>query len=126
MKEGEGGERARARGGKTQKKGEKVKKGVAQLLMTYELVRKRLNPDLSILGVVLTMYDSRNRLWQVKNEVRKAFSQHLFQTIIPRNVRLSEAPSFGKPIITYDIKSRGAEAYLQLAQELVQKKADDT
>jgi chromosome partitioning protein len=93
--------------------------GVAQLLMTYELVRKRLNTELEILGVVLTMYDSRNRLsWQVKNEVRKAFPQHLFNTIIPRNVRLSEAPSFGKPVINYDIKSRGAEAYLALAQEV--------
>ncbi|WP_316896461.1 AAA family ATPase [Pseudodesulfovibrio indicus] len=93
--------------------------GIAQLLMTYELVRKRLNPGLDILGVVLTMYDSRNRLsWQVKNEVRKAFPQHLFETIIPRNVRLSEAPSFGKPVIDYDIKSRGAEAYLALAQEV--------
>jgi chromosome partitioning protein len=93
--------------------------GVAQLLMTYELVRKRLNTDLEILGVVLTMYDSRNRLsWQVKNEVRKAFPQHLFDTIIPRNVRLSEAPSFGKPVINYDVKSKGAEAYLALAQEV--------
>lgn len=93
--------------------------GIAQLLMTYELVRKRLNTELDILGVVLTMYDSRNRLsWQVKNEVRKAFPQHLFETIIPRNVRLSEAPSFGKPVINYDIKSRGAEAYLALAQEV--------
>ncbi|MBU1248487.1 MAG: AAA family ATPase [Proteobacteria bacterium] len=97
--------------------------GIAQLLMTYELVRKRLNPDLLILGVVLTMYDSRNRLsWQVKNEVRRAFPQHLFEVIIPRNVRLSEAPSFGKPVITYDIKSKGAEAYLTLAQEVVQSK----
>lgn len=93
--------------------------GIAQLLMTYELVRKRLNPDLKILGVVLTMYDQRNRLsWQVKNEVRRAFPQHLFEVIVPRNVRLSEAPSFGKPVITYDIKSKGAEAYLKLAQEV--------
>ncbi|CCH49450.1 ParA family protein [Pseudodesulfovibrio piezophilus] len=94
--------------------------GIAQLLMTYELVRKRLNTNLEMLGVVLTMYDSRNRLsWQVKHEVRKAFPQHLFETIIPRNVRLSEAPSFGKPVINYDIKSKGAEAYLALAQEVV-------
>ena len=98
--------------------------GIAQLLMTYELVRKRLNTDLGILGVVLTMYDSRNRLsWQVKNDVRKAFPQHLFETIIPRNVRLSEAPSFGKPVINYDIKSKGAEAYLALAQEVVKSTA---
>lgn len=97
--------------------------GIAQLLMTYELVRKRLNTSLEMLGVVLTMYDSRNRLsWQVKHEVRKAFPQHLFETIIPRNVRLSEAPSFGKPVINYDIKSRGAEAYLALAQEVEKSK----
>ncbi len=97
--------------------------GIAQLLMTYELVRKRLNPDLKVLGVVLTMYDSRNRLsWQVKNEVRRAFPQHLFEVIVPRNVRLSEAPSFGKPVITYDIKSKGAEAYLHLAQEVAKSR----
>lgn len=99
--------------------------GIAQLLMTYELVRKRLNPELDILGVVLTMYDSRNRLsWQVKNEVRKAFPQHLFEVIVPRNVRLSEAPSFGKPVINYDVKSKGAEAYLALAQEVVRSKTE--
>ncbi|MBN2139978.1 MAG: AAA family ATPase [Desulfovibrionaceae bacterium] len=97
--------------------------GIAQLLMTYELVRKRLNPDLDVLGVVLTMYDQRNRLsWQVKNEVRKAFPQHLFEVIVPRNVRLSEAPSFGKPVITYDIKSAGSVAYLALAQEVARSK----
>ncbi|GAB7021622.1 ParA family protein [Salidesulfovibrio brasiliensis] len=96
--------------------------GIAQLLMTYELVKKRLNPDLDILGVVLTMYDARNRLsWQVKNEVRRAFPENLFEVIVPRNVRLSEAPSFGKPVINYDIKSKGAEAYLALAQEVVRK-----
>lgn len=101
--------------------------GIAQLLMTYELVRKRLNTELEILGVVLTMYDSRNRLsWQVKHEVRKAFPQHLFETIIPRNVRLSEAPSFGKPVINYDIKSRGAEAYMALAQEVVKSSTSKT
>lgn len=97
--------------------------GIAQLLMTYELVKKRLNEDLEVLGVVLTMYDQRNRLsWQVKNEVRRALPQHLFEVIVPRNVRLSEAPSFGKPVITYDLKSRGAEAYLQLAQEVANNK----
>jgi chromosome partitioning protein len=99
--------------------------GIAQLLMTYELVRNRLNPGLKVLGVVLTMYDLRNRLSrQVKNEVRKAFPDRMFETIIPRNVRLSEAPSFGKPVITYDIKSKGAEAYLALAQEVVKRKAN--
>ncbi|WP_319777595.1 AAA family ATPase [Maridesulfovibrio sp.] len=96
--------------------------GVAQLLMTYELVKKRLNPDLTVLGVVLTMYDKRNRLArQVKNEVRKAFPDSLFETIVPRNVRLSEAPSFGKPAISYDAKSNGALAYLSLAQEVVKR-----
>lgn len=99
--------------------------GIAQLLMTYELVKQRLNQDLEILGVVLTMYDSRNRLsWQVKNEVRRAFPQHLFEVIVPRNVRLSEAPSFGKPVISYDIRSRGAEAYLALAQEVAKAGGD--
>ena len=93
--------------------------GIAQLLMTFELVKKRLNDRLEVFGVVLTMYDQRNRLSrQVKNEVRKAFPDKLFETIIPRNVRLSEAPSFGKPVITYDIKSKGAEAYMALASEV--------
>lgn len=96
--------------------------GVAQLLMTYELVKKRLNNDLEVLGVVLTMYDRRNRLArQVKNEVRKAFPDSLFEAIIPRNVRLSEAPSFGKPVILYDAKSTGAQAYISLAQEVVKR-----
>lgn len=93
--------------------------GIAQLLMTYELVKKRLNDRLEVFGVALTMYDIRNRLSrQVKNEVRKAFPDKLLETIIPRNVRLSEAPSFGKPVITYDIKSKGAEAYMALASEV--------
>lgn len=94
--------------------------GIVKLLQTYEQVKKRLNPGLSLLGVVLTMYDVRNKLSrQVKNEVRKCFPDHLFETVIPRNVRLSEAPSHGKSIIHYDIKSKGAEAYLALAKEAV-------
>lgn len=97
--------------------------GVVKLLHTFELVKKRLNPSLSLLGVVLTMYDTRNKLTrQVKNEVRKCFPDHLFETVIPRNVRLSEAPSHGKSIIHYDIKSKGAEAYLALAKEVVLRK----
>jgi chromosome partitioning protein len=97
--------------------------GIVKLLHTYELVKKRLNPSLSLLGVVLTMYDMRNKLTrQVKNEVRKCFPDHLFETVIPRNVRLSEAPSHGKSIIHYDIKSKGAEAYLALAKEVVLRK----
>ncbi len=100
--------------------------GLSQLLMTFELVKKRLNPELRVLGVVLTMYDQRNKLsWQVKHEVRKALPQHLFEVIIPRNVRLSEAPSFGKPVITYDIRSSGAEAYMALAQEVSRSKVRD-
>lgn len=94
--------------------------GVVKLLQTYEQVKRRLNPNLSLLGVVLTMFDVRNRLsHQVKAEVEKCFPDHIFQTIVPRNVRLSEAPSHGKSIIHYDIKSKGAEAYLNLAKEVI-------
>lgn len=94
--------------------------GIVKLLQTYEQVRKRLNPNLHLLGVVLTMYDARNKLTrEVKNEVRRCFPDHLFETVIPRNVRLSEAPSHGKSILHYDIKSKGAEAYLGLAKEVV-------
>ncbi len=94
--------------------------GIVKLLQTFDLVKKRLNPSLALLGVVLTMYDVRNKLSrQVKNEVRKCFPDHLFETVVPRNVRLSEAPSHGKSIIHYDIKSRGAESYLALAKEVV-------
>ncbi len=94
--------------------------GIVKLLQTYEQIRKRLNPKLALLGVVLTMYDVRNKLTRdVKNEVRKCFPDHLFETVIPRNVRLSEAPSHGKSILHYDIKSRGAEAYLALAKEVI-------
>lgn len=97
--------------------------GIVKLLHTYELVKKRLNPALNLLGVVLTMYDTRNRLTrQVKNEVRKCFPDQLFETVVPRNVRLSEAPSHGKSIIHYDIKSKGAEAYLALAKEAIMRK----
>jgi chromosome partitioning protein len=96
--------------------------GIAQLLRTYDQVRKRLNPKLRLLGVVLTMYDGRNKLNRhVKREVWKCFPKLYFQTLIPRNIRLSEAPSYGKPVLTHDIKSRGAEAYLSLAQEVVRR-----
>lgn len=94
--------------------------GIVKLLQTYEQIKRRLNPNLSLLGVVLTMYDIRNKLTrEVKNEVRRCFPDHLFETVIPRNVRLSEAPSHGKSIIHYDIKSKGADAYLGLAKEVV-------
>jgi chromosome partitioning protein len=96
--------------------------GIAQLLRTYEQVRKRLNPRLRLLGVVLTMYDGRNKLNRhVKREVWKCFPKLYFQTLIPRNIRLSEAPSYGKPALTHDVKSRGAEAYISLAQEVVRR-----
>jgi len=97
--------------------------GIARLLHTYGLVRRRLNPRIRILGVVLTMYDKRNRLArQVKNDVRKTFPEHLLETVVTRNVRLSEAPGFGKPVISYDIRSKGAEAYLMLAKEVARRK----
>lgn len=97
--------------------------GIVKLLHTYDQVKKRLNPDLELLGVILTMYDARNKLArQVRSEAERCFPDHMFQTLIPRNVRLSEAPSHGKSILHYDIKSKGAEAYLQLAREVVKKK----
>ena len=93
--------------------------GIVKLLQTFELVKKRLNPGLNLLGVVLTMYDARNRLTrEVRDEVQRCFPDHLFGTVVPRNVRLSEAPSHGKSIIHYDIKSKGADAYLNLAKEV--------
>ncbi|MBQ4085218.1 MAG: ParA family protein [Clostridia bacterium] len=94
--------------------------GVGQLMNTLMLVRKRLNPELKVEGVVLTMYDSRTNLSeQVADEVRRYFKDHLFKTAIPRNVRLSEAPSHGQPIHQYDAKCAGAQAYLALAKELI-------
>jgi chromosome partitioning protein len=97
--------------------------GIVKLLQTFDQVKKRLNPGLKILGVVLTMYDIRNKLArQVKNEVRKCMPDLLMETVIPRNVRLSEAPSHGRSIIHYDVKSKGAEAYLALAKEIILRK----
>lgn len=94
--------------------------GLSQLLSTIELVRARLNPRLELEGVVLTMYDARTNLaFQVAEEVRKHFHQKVYQAVIPRTVRLSEAPSHGQPILRYDPKSRGAEGYQQLAQEVM-------
>lgn len=96
--------------------------GLGQLLNTISIVRFRLNPDLDIEGVLLTMYDSRLRLSnQVVEEVRKHFDKKAFKTVISRNVRISEAPSFGKPVILYDALSMGAKNYLELAQELIQR-----
>lgn len=94
--------------------------GLSQLLNTVRLVQKHLNTHLEIEGVLLTMLDARTNLGiQVIDEVKKYFREKVFQTIIPRNVRLSEAPSHGQPIITYDPKSRGAEVYIDLAKEVV-------
>jgi chromosome partitioning protein len=96
--------------------------GLSQILRTIELVRSGLNPDLEIQGVVLTMYDKRNNLSdQVATEVRTYLGAKVYQTVIPRNVRLSEAPSFGLPAILYDHKCSGSEAYIMLAQELMQR-----
>ncbi len=96
--------------------------GLGQLMQTIELVQSNLNPDLSLLGVVLTMNDARTNLSsQVIEEVKKYFGKDVFDTIIPRNVRLSEAPSFGKPIVTYAPSSRGAKAYKELAKEVIER-----
>lgn len=94
--------------------------GLSQLMNTVELVKNNLNPTLKLDGVVLTMFDARTNLSiQVVDEVKKHFRQKVFQTIIPRSVRLSEAPSYGEPIITYDPKSRGAQVYFDLAKEVI-------
>jgi chromosome partitioning protein len=94
--------------------------GLGQLMRTISLIRSRLNPSLSIEGILITMFDGRNNLaHQVVREVQNHFGNRVFRTIIPRNVRLSEAPSHGKPVILYDIHSKGAESYLNLAKELL-------
>ncbi|MGE7623394.1 ParA family protein [Viridibacillus sp. NPDC096237] len=94
--------------------------GLSQLLSTVRLVQKHLNHQLTIEGVLLTMLDARTNLGlQVIEEVKKYFQDKVFKTVIPRNVRLSEAPSHGEPIIVYDAKSRGAEGYLELAREVI-------
>ena len=96
--------------------------GVAQLLNTVERVRDMLNPGLEIEGIALTMYDERmNLARQVAEEVKSHFADKVYKSVIPRNVRLGEAPSFGKPIILYDIRSRGSEAYVNLAREFIQR-----
>jgi len=96
--------------------------GISQLVNTIDRVRDLLNPSLEIEGIVLTMYDDRMNLSkQVAEEVRTHFGPKVYETIIPRNVRLGEAPSFGKPIILYDIRSRGSEAYINLAREVIQR-----
>ncbi len=100
--------------------------GLSQLMETVKLVQKHLNPSLDVEGVVLTMFDARTNLSiQVVEEVKKHFRNKVYRTIIPRNVRLSEAPSFGLPIILYDPKSKGAECYLELAEEVIEYSEED-
>jgi len=95
--------------------------GLSQLMNTVKLVQRHLNPSLEVEGVVLTMFDARTNLSiQVVEDVKKYFRNKVYRTIIPRNVRLSEAPSFGLPIILYDPRSKGAECYLDLAQEVIE------
>ena len=99
--------------------------GLSQLIHTVNLAKERLNPGLDIEGVVFTMYDSRTNLsTQVVDNVRSNLKSYIFESVIPRNVRLSEAPSFGMPIIKYDPKSTGADAYMSLAEELLGKYED--
>jgi chromosome partitioning protein len=99
--------------------------GLSQLLQTVEQVRSTLNPNLSIHGVVLTMFDSRNNLSnQVVADVRQFMGAKVYNTMIPRNVRISEAPSYGKPVLVYDLKCSGSEAYLKLATEVIQRERE--
>jgi len=96
--------------------------GLSQLLRTVEQVKAALNPELSIHGIVLTMYDSRNNLSnQVAADVRQTMGDKVYRTVIPRNVRVSEAPSYGKPALLYDLKCTGSQAYLRLASEIIQR-----
>ena len=96
--------------------------GLSQLLQTVEQVRSTLNPSLTIHGIVLTMFDSRNNLSnQVVADVRQFMGKKVYDTMIPRNVRISEAPSYGKPVLVYDLKCVGSEAYLKLATEVIQR-----
>jgi len=96
--------------------------GLSQLLHTVEQVKQSLNPELTIHGIVLTMFDSRNNLSaQVVADVRAHMGDAVYDTIIPRNVRVSEAPSYGKPVLLYDFKSAGSQAYLRLAAEIIQR-----
>lgn len=94
--------------------------GLSKILKTIRLVKKSLNPTLEVEGILLTMFDARNKLsHQVGEDIREHFKGQTFRTVIPRNVRLSEAPSHGRPIVLYDITSRGATSYLDLAQEII-------
>jgi chromosome partitioning protein len=99
--------------------------GLSQLLKTVEQVKQTLNPGLSIHGIVLTMFDARNNLsGQVVADVREFMGKKVYDTVIPRNVRVSEAPSYGKPVLVYDLKCVGSEAYLRLATEVIQRERE--
>jgi chromosome partitioning protein len=99
--------------------------GLSQLLRTVEEVRETLNPTLTIHGIVLTMFDARNNLsGQVVADVREFMGRKVYDTVIPRNVRVSEAPSYGKPVLVYDLKCVGSEAYLRLATEVIQRERE--
>ncbi|MBA1914098.1 ParA family protein, partial [Escherichia coli] len=99
--------------------------GLSQLLQTVEQVRSTLNPTLSIHGIVLTMFDSRNNLSnQVVADVRQFMGNKVYDTMIPRNVRISEAPSYGKPVLVYDLKCAGCDAYIKLATEVIQRERE--
>jgi len=101
--------------------------GLSQLLKTVEQVKETLNPQLTIHGIVLTMYDARNNLsGQVVADVRQFMGEKVYNTVIPRNVRVSEAPSYGKPVLVYDLKCSGSEAYLRLATEIIQREKELT
>lgn len=96
--------------------------GISQLVRTVNMVRRNLNHGLKIQGIVLTMYDRRNNLSElVAADARSFFGDRVYETVIPRNIRISEAPSHGKPVLTYDIRSAGAQAYLDLARELLRR-----
>jgi len=100
--------------------------GVSNLINTINLVKRGLNPALDIVGIVLTMFDSRTNLsMQVAAEVKRYFREKVFNAIIPRNVKIAESPSFGKPVIYYDESSSGAKAYMSLAEELLEREGDD-
>jgi chromosome partitioning protein len=97
--------------------------GLGELSRTIRLIQRRLNPRLHLEGILLTLYDGRSRLnQQVARDVREHFGEDVFRTVIPRNVRLGESPSFGKPIILYDLRAKGAAAYLALARELLERR----
>jgi chromosome partitioning protein len=101
--------------------------GLAQLMKTVSVVRSNFNTQLMMQGIVLTMYDARNKLSEmVESDVRGHFGAQVYKTVIPRNVRVSEAPSFGKPVLMYDLKCAGAQAYVALAAELLEQEKQNT